>query len=283
MNKRILINSLLALFVCALALVVWFKPGQQTDNINRLTALDPSSINKIIIERKSAGSIELSRHDNQWHITQPIPALALPGKIERLLKISQIKGLAEYPLDDSQLSNLGLKEPVAKITYNNVQLLIGGTEPVQTRRYVANANKLFLVDDTFIHHLTAPVEAYIDTRLIADNTQIIELKTPEMHLLRNPDNTWKDASQPSLSLSSDAVQTLLDEWRFARAIRVKVNKKISSNANVFISLNNGKILSFELFKEQQQRVLTSTKTALSYYFSDDKYKKMTQLPDQPDA
>lgn len=284
MNKRVLTNIVLAVFVCGLAVFAWLQPGLQPDDATRLTDLDSGDISRIVIERKNADTIELAKKENQWQITNPIKALALPGKVDRLLKISQIKALAEYPLDNTLSQNAGLVDAKTSITYNKSLLTLGGTEPVQSRRYVANADTLFLVDDTFIHHLTAPIGAYIDTRLFAGNIQINELNTPELHIRRQQDSTWQTVSSISKTtdLSADAVQILLDEWRFARAIRISV-KKTDLKPNVIITFDNGKSVQFKLTKQPSGISLTPANSSLNYHFSDDKYKKMTTLTDQPDA
>ena len=284
MNKRVLTNIVLAVFVCGLAAFAWLQPGLQPDEATRLTPLDSSAIKRIVIERKNADTLELAKIKNQWQIISPIQALVLPGKVERLLKISQIKALAEYPLDNALLHSAGLLDAKTYVTYNNSLLTIGGTEPVQSRRYVANSDTLFLVDDTFIHHLTAPINAYIDTRLFADNVQINELKTPELHIRRQQDNTWQTVPsiRQTTDLSADAVQILLDEWRFARAIRISINKT-DLTPSVIITLDNGKRISFTLTKQPNGVSLTPESSSLNYHFSEDKYKKMTTLADQPDA
>ena len=283
-NKRVLTNIVLAVCVCGLAAFTWLKPGRQLIDATRLTNLAPDSINRISIKRINTDSLELAKKEQQWQITSPLQALALPGKVERLLKISQIKALAEYPLDDTLRQNAGLLIAKTSISYNNTRLTLGGTEPVQSRRYVANSDTLFLVDDTFIHHLTAPIDAYIDTRLFTDNIQINELKTPELHIRRQQNNTWQTISSinPLTDLSADAVQILLDEWRFARAIRISI-KETNLAPSVTIILDNGERISLALSKQANGVSLTPTNSSLNYHFSDDKYKKMTTVADQPDA
>ena len=284
MNKRLVINVLLIAFLCGLALIVWLKPGQQQETAIKLTNIDPSAIHTISIQRKNADSIVMSLVGDQWKITSPIQALALPSKVERLLKISQINVTTEYPLESQSLERFNLIRPNIKVSFNNTMLSIGNTEPVQHRRYVANTTSLFLVDDTFTHHLSAPISQYIDTRLFSDDIQITELKTPTLHLRRQPDNTWQTHPVYSLEpLSADAVQTLLDEWRFARAIKVNSKKTGHSKPDVIVTLNNGNQYIFTLTKTANNVILTATDSQLNYHLSADKYKRMTNFTSLPDA
>jgi len=280
MNKRLIINLLLIAFLCGLALIVWLKPGQQQETSIKLTNIEPVDIHTISIQRKNNDNIAISLDSEGWKITSPIQAPALPSKVERLLKISQIKVTTNYPLESQSLERFNLIQPTIKVSFNNTVLSIGNTEPVQHRRYVANTTSLFLVDDTFTHHLAAPISDYIDTRLFSDDIQITELKTPTLHLRRQPDNTWQTHPIYSReSLSADAVQTLLDEWRFARAIKVSPEKTTHGTTDIIVTLNNGNQHIFTLTKATNNVILTAADSQLNYYFSADKYKRMTNLPD----
>jgi hypothetical protein len=280
MNKRLVINLLLIAFLCGLALIVWLKPGQQQETSIKLTNIEPVDIHTISIRRKNNDNIAISLDSEGWKITSPIQAPALPSKVERLLKISQIKVTTNYPLESRSLERFNLIKPTIKVSFNDTVLSIGNTEPVQHRRYVANTTSLFLVDDTFTHLLAAPISDYIDTRLFSDDIQITELKTPTLHLRRQPDNTWQTHPiSSSESLSPDAVQTLLDEWRFARAIKVNPEKTTHGTTDIIVTLNNGNQHIFTLTKATNNVILTAADSQLNYYFSADKYKRMTNLPD----
>jgi len=276
-KKRLLINLCLVLLITSLGLIAWLKPGQEITPETRITSLDISVIDSIRIERKNKDNLVLKRKNQAWHITHPFNAPALPGKIERLLKISQIKPPVTYPLDESLLEQFGLHTPSVQLEFNNEILSIGKTESVNARRYTRNDKQFFLLDDTFLHHLTAPAEAYIDTRLFAENVQITGLQTPEIELQRNSDNIWNDAKKPSNSLAPDAVNMLLDEWRFARAIHVEHRPEEVKGEAITLHFNN-KAIHFKLLRQAGTVTLISTDSNLAYTLSSDKYKRMITLP-----
>ncbi|MDX2425183.1 MAG: DUF4340 domain-containing protein [Cycloclasticus sp.] len=277
MKKRLIINLLLVLLVTALGLVAWLKPGQEEALTVRVTTLDLAAINSISIEREQAETIQLRREKNQWLITKPITALALAGKIERLIKISQITPPVRYPLDSASLKEFGLKPPRARIQFNEQALSIGGTESVHSRRYVSDDTQLYLLDDTFLHHLTAPVTAFIDTRLLPDGAQISSLQTPTIKLQQNKDNSWQNSLKPAEKLSADAVQMLFDEWRFARAISVSTQWENAQGEEISLTLNNDQTLDFTLVRQPNDVLLISSDKKLAYTLSADKYQKMTTL------
>jgi len=276
MKHRVLINLLLLTLCIALATFVWLSPGQNETHKPRLIPLDISVINTIRIERQQAASIELTRHQEEWQISSPIKARALAAKVERLLKISQIEPPSSYPLDQQSLQRFGLEPPLARILYNDTPIAMGGTESVHSRRYVRSGHQLHLLDDTFLHHLNAPLSSYIDNRLLADGAQIIALQTPSLHLQQTEDNAWHNTLKPKDAIPADAVQMLFDEWRFARAINVDTTLQTNPAAQVVIQLSNQR-LQFTLIQQKNTVLLINQANRLAYRFSLDKYKRMTTL------
>ena len=278
MKNRLLINLLLALLVITLSLVAWLKPGQDKDQKTSISSLDIAAINTIRIARKDASFIELKRQANRWQLTQPIKAPALTGKVERLLKISQIEAPVSYALDRSSLNQFGLNPPTVQLSFNQETFNIGSTESVHSRRYVSNNEQLFMLDDTFLHLLTAPVNTYIDTRLLPDDIQITHLQTPQITLQKADDNTWRNLNAPADELSSDTVQMLLDEWRFARAITVSTQAYETADGIVTLSFKQHPKMRFKLIQQKDDIILISQQSKLAYRFSSVKYNKMTTLP-----
>jgi len=277
MKKRLIINLILLIVLLALVGLVWLKPGQETVKHQRLVNLGIKAISSMRIERSPTDIIELKKHQQRWVLSSPIKANALIGKVERLLKISQIEPPTNYPLDHSSMQRFGLQPPVARMSFNNMEVLIGKTEDVNARRYVSTGNQLFLLDDTFLHHLTAPLSAYIDNRLLPDDVQITALKTPSIQLQQTKDHSWRNSLKPKQTLSADAVQILFDEWRFARAISVNTTINEEQGESITLQFNNQSILHFILIKKPNTVLLINNDKQLAYSFSPEKYQQMTTL------
>ena len=160
---------------------------------------------------------------------------------------------------------------------------MGKTESVHTRRYGSKGNQHFLLDDTFLHHLTAPLDSYIDTRLLPDGAQIIDIQAPGIHLQQQADNTWKNTLSPTDILSSDAVQMLFDEWRFARAIKVSSQIPRETTDKIIITLDTNQIITFGLIRQHHDVFLISADKKLTYTFSLAKYQQMINLATPPPA
>jgi len=278
MKSRLIINVVLAIVLIALGLIIALKPHPNTTVPSPLIAINSHDINSITIKRKGRGFLHFSLKNGRWVIDHPIQALALAGKIERLLKIAQIKPPVSYPLEGISLEDFGLLDPKVSLQFNNTNLNIGITESVHSRRYVSDDQQLYLLDDTFLHHLTAPLNAYIDTRLIPNNIQIVHLQTPSLDLQQKPDNSWVNTLSIGSDISADSVQILFDEWRFARAIKVTPQLQKASGKPIIITLSDQKRLEFTLLKGEKTVTLISSDNKLAYTFSHHKYRKMSTLP-----
>jgi hypothetical protein len=280
-------NAALLLLLGGLTLLVLFDANQQPAKAPQLTSLNILDINSIQIKQKNGAAISFQLNNKNWQLTSPISVNALNEKIERLLKISQIKVQANYPLDSDQLSIFGLNPPLVELHFNDTKLFIGKIDSVNQRRYVSHGTKLFLVDDTFLHLLTNKPHSYIDTRLLPDNVEVTGLATPEFELIQQNDGSWIDAldtsSTEQKALSSDNVQLLLDEWRFARAISVNTtpsNDNIhTTNSDIFLNLANGENLHFIVKTTNNDAILSSPRRQLDYHFSLSKLKQLLNLPD----
>lgn len=289
MNNRLYINAALLLLLGGLSLLVLFDANQPPEKAPQLTTFDTSNIDNIQIKQKNGAQISFQLNNGNWRLTSPLSANALNEKIERLLKISQIKIQANYPLDSEQLNIFGLSSPIVELHFNDTKLLIGKIDPVNQRRYISRGSQLFLVDDTFLHLLTKNPNAYIDNRLLPDDAQIVGLTTSEFELIQQEDSSWVDAldtrSATPKTLSSDTVQILLDEWRFARAISVNetntkdTNIQNTHSEDIFLTMENGTNLHFVLRKTSSGAILSSPKHQLEYHISLNKLKLLLSLPD----
>ncbi len=276
MRNRLIINAILASVLITLGFIIALKPNDTTPPA--LIAINSHDIKTITINRKGNDSLHFSIDNGHWVIDQPIQAPALVGKIERLLKIAQIKPPVSYPLETISLEGFGLLDPKVNLQFNNFNLNIGLTENIHSRRYVSDNQQLYLLDDTFIHHLTAPLSAYIDTRLLPNNIQIVRLQTPSLDLQQIHDHSWINKQTPNDEISADSIQILFDEWRFARAIKVTPQLQKVTGKPIIITLSDQSRLEFTLIQGEKTMTLISSKNKLAYTFSHHKYLKMTTLP-----
>jgi len=270
------------LLLGGLTLLVIFDLKKSEETVSRITSLNLNDIQQIQIKQKNKPVITFELKNQHWFITSPIQAVASPTKIERLLKISQIPNPVSYPLSSDQKADYGLENPNIELSFNQTTLALGTIEPVNSRRYIGVTDTLSLLADTFIHLINTPVNNFIDTRLITDNAQITRLSTAQFELVIDDNNRWRDVlntSEENTSLPSDDVQTLLDEWRFARAISVSLTTDLETpKEDIFIHLENDEVIHFVIQKNKSGAVLQLFGTSLYYHFSLTKLEQLLNLP-----
>lgn len=285
MRSRLYLNAALLLLLGGLAAVVFFD-AKKTTLKPTLASIAIDKIKRIQIKQKGQQAIVLQLDQQQWQITSPFKARASASKVERLLKIPAIPSQASYPLEKADKERFGLAQPTIELSFNDQLLSLGKVEPVNFRRYIAHENSMMLVDDTFMHLLSAPASSLVDTRIIPENAQITQISSPQFDLVINDNNRWRNrlASSEEPSLSSDDVQAFLDEWRFARATSVSLNKNSPSplqKEDILITLDNTKQLHFILQTTKSGATLSPPKAAFSYHISSKKRDQLLNFPASP--
>lgn len=211
---------LLAGIVAALVLVTVFKPGIEPEpEPGPITDIDPDTISRIIIKRAQE-TIHLQKKDHAWRIIEPLSAAADGARVRSLLEMAQATSLADYPVDDTGLTQFGLDQPGATVLMlDDNALIYGRTDPLGHRRYVRVADTLHLVAGTGFYHLMSSVGDLVDPALLAQGSKLIRLSLPGVELHRDDQGIWTaegDSSPPG----PDAIQALVDAWVIARALQV---------------------------------------------------------------
>ncbi|MCK4586973.1 MAG: hypothetical protein KAU29_06505, partial [Gammaproteobacteria bacterium] len=110
-----------------------------------------------------------------------------------------------------------------------------------------------------------------------------KLVLPEWTLQTNGTG-WKIIPDMNLK-SADTIQQFLDQWRFARAIRVSklttnTNIKPDSKITATIELqhDNNQVILFNLIRAEDSIILQREDIGLSYYFTNEAGHKLLKLP-----
>src|SRR5688500_20386405 len=100
MRRSTWINVLLGLVVAALAAWVYFKPAPVGPAEHPLAALEPSSIESIVIERPGEPTIAAQKKQDAWFVTAPIAARGNETRIQQVLEIANARSAHRYPAAD---------------------------------------------------------------------------------------------------------------------------------------------------------------------------------------
>lgn len=215
MNQRWLLNLGLLLVIAVLALVVAFEPGKQKEAEIKLTEVDPKGVVSLSLKHKETMAFE--KRDGRWWLSAPFAAPANEFRVTELINIATAKSFSRYPIKAEELKQFELDAPKAELTVGGVVMSFGGSDPLESRRYVKVGDTLHLVADDFYHHLIASAADFVERKLLVGDSNLVELQLPDFKLKR-ADGKW--VFDPASDQAGPGDQ-LVGEWRNARAIEVR--------------------------------------------------------------
>ena len=273
MPIRHLLNLVLLCVVIGLATAVWYV--QQHKNAPQyLTALDKSQINRIIIPRDK-GDIVLTRSADNWMMASPYALPAHDFRVQTLLGLLHTSVSQAYARSELDLVQVELQPPRASIRFNEHAILFGNTNPMNNKRYVLSADKIYLLDDSLFPLLNAEAASLVNLSLLPAHTVITKLEMPGLSLQQASDHLWRDASNKTIT--ADAAQQLLDNWRTASAYAV--HAYLARNARpVTLTLDNGSVLHFMVARDNTTLIVGRPDVGVEYHFDENYANKLLKLP-----
>jgi hypothetical protein len=266
MRRPQLINLALLAVVTVLGLTVWLIPEERPAEPPPLTALDPSGITRVWLQNRH-GELELRKGETGWEMTTPYRVAANTPRIELLLGIAAAKSLGQFPLPGDRLAEFGLDPPLATLELDQTRIEVGGTDPLQHRRYLRIGDTLHLINDRFPQHLLATPEEFIDPALVSAGPKLIAIHTPDWQLRQEQDGKLVlEPPQPGLSM--DDLNRRFDQWRSARAIAVLPAPSGKGDGEIELRLSDAQPLRFRILKRGEELLLVRPDLGLAYRLPD---------------
>jgi hypothetical protein len=163
--QRWLINLVLLGLVLVLALAVRLELRQAT-LATRLTPLLAEEVKDIRLQRAGQPALHLVRDGDRWRMLEPFTAEADQVMLDKLLPIVAATTERTLPAAALDLPRLGLDPAPIRLWLDDLELRVGGTEPIAEQRYVQVGDSVYLTDNRFLPPLLAAAEDYVDKRLL---------------------------------------------------------------------------------------------------------------------
>ena len=281
---RARLNLLLALAVAVLGGIAFWEAWRPEPAPPTLGGPSEDEVQAIRIENRR-GSLRLERAGEHWVIAGTPPLPAAKGRVERLLSLARARIERDYPADRAAPEALGLKPPAATVVWEpaGFRVRIGGTDPVEGLRYVELGDRIALVPAYVTEAALGRPEDFVSRRLLPAGAEPVEIRTPQVHLLRS-EGRWR--VEGDNEVSQDRIQSLLDEWRHARAIaveRLADGKTPEGLPEWQVRLADGRTLRFLLEdREGQPTRLLRPDLGLAYEISSRLQKALAELPAPPE-
>ncbi len=210
----------------------------------------------------------MERNNGKWEMTTPHRIAANGPRINILLDLAATPSIEQQPLPLERLAEFGLEQPVAKVEFNNTQIIFGGTHPYNYRRYLRIGDTLHLIDDLFPHHVLAQAEAFISHELFTPEQKIREIRTPEWRLFKGTDKSWQ-LDPPNPELSSDRLVELIDRWQHTWVAAIEPMPKTAPTGEVQVWLKEQtEPVVLGIVQRKKSTLLVSAELGLAYRLPD---------------
>ncbi len=283
MSPKTLLNIFLALMLVGLLALVIYEPGKtESPDVKKLTALDPSTVQKISIESPGHPSLLLTKESDHWHMRKPLMMPANTGRIQQLLKITQAKSIADYAMSRVDANQLQLDTPSLSLKLDDVLLRFGTTDALGGSRYVQVGNTVHLITDRYSHLMKKATTDFVSPTLLPQGSVIEKLILPDLRLTQQ-DGRWSINEHEG---DADAIQMLLDEWQYARALRVSLIDKdaedtaaMKENITVSIGKDSDKqTFQFIVLHSETGIILQRAEPGIQYHFPLETGQRLLSLP-----
>ena len=216
--NRTALNLGLAVLVLALGAGAWVARQKKDQPKDTLTPLAVEGVSRIHIEWPGSPAITLEKQGAVWQLTAPVKGRADAFEAVGAASLASTEVQQAVDGDGLDLKSLGLDPPNHVVTLNDVKIEFGGTEPLQSRRYVRVAGAVKLIDDPATAALDKDYADLVDKNLFAATDAPVKIELPQgLTLTRGADGSWA-APAGTPNATPAATQTLADGWKGAQAM-----------------------------------------------------------------
>lgn len=263
-GARLRLNAILLAVLSVLVFVVISEPGKQEEAPRpKLSSIAPQSVTSIRITRPGGEDLELHKEAGHWLLKQPFSVRADEPRVQALLDFLEDESRDAFPAKDHDLKRFGLAKPAVRLRFDDSLFAFGDANPLSGQRYVLHQDTIHLTAGTIYPTLTGSAEDLASPRLLEEGTEPVKLSLPDYVLSRGAKGRWK-LSPPDPRISSAALQKLVDEWRYARALAVRRKQGRTSQGTIRIEFQAGTPVRFEILAKNPEFVLARSDLELEY-------------------
>lgn len=282
LRSRAWLNVALLLLAAGLAAVVWLAPSGEPPPAETLSAIDPTTVERVRIEGTRNAVIELRRDDAGWRLVAPRPLPGNDHRVRALLGIAAARVHEAFRAEGNDLRALGLDPPVARLGLDGHEFLFGDTEPLRGWRYILHGTDVHLITDAYFHHMLATPAAFVDPAPLASATDPVAFLLPGGQRLSREQGVWQ-ADPAFAGLSADSAKRLVDAWKNARAASVReLDPALPWSEVIEVSVEGEpEPLEFKVARPEHEVVLGRARLGVQYHFPIAAGNRLLQLTRAP--
>lgn len=274
MKTRWLLNAALALFIAALLLWIHFRPPGGHKHADRppLTRLVPDQITHIRLVRPGRRTIMLAKQRGRWRISAPVSARADRFRIDSLLHVAKARVEDRFAAPARALAKYGLNDPDATLWLDGQKIEFGGSNALGGLQYVRYRGHVDLIATESFKPAALRLNDFYSSRLIQKNRRPVAFVFPDFRLTSHR-GIWK-VEPPNPHLSTDAINSFVDEWRYARALSVGRDHQKPVTGRILVRyVTRGKpaagpphVMTIDIIERKPELVLYRPDEGLDYHF-----------------
>jgi hypothetical protein len=217
MRRQTWLNLGLLVLAAAIAwLTLRPEAETSTEATPRLLELDRQSVHHVRIAVAGSIPIELERQAERWQMLSPYRVPADRARIDLLLDFLEARSLGSFPASAQDLHTYGLDHPGFGVDIDDHHFEFGAQHPFKPARYLKYNGTVHMVADLVTQHALAGPEAYVDTLLVPEGSQIARISVPGIEVEQREGRLHAsvDGTNP------DTIAQFIERWRAARATGV---------------------------------------------------------------
>ena len=280
MKNRWLLNLGLAMLVAALLAIALYRPGAEPiAAVTRLTSLSAASIMHVRVQRTHQPDIRLEKTGDTWTLIAPRTARAHEFRVNELLRLATAKSASHFPALAAELLKYGLDTPTAQVRLNDTDIRFGGMHPIHPQHYVLVDGQVHLIASQYFYSVAAGSADFFSHRLLEDQLKPVAFTLPGIALTQDDKGAWR-INPANRELSSDRINTFVEEWRHAQALSVAPysGKPVHEHLRIrFTAASPLKELELGILARQPELILNRKDEGLEYRFPQDVGARLLQL------
>jgi hypothetical protein len=280
--KRSQLNVVLGLAVVGLLVLVWIGRDREPD-AEPLTGLADADVRHIAFTVHDDPAIELHREGGRWMLTAPVSAEADPSEVASLLRVARQSVAKRFPAAEVSLAELGLDPPQTVIRFNDVEVSLGGVDPVTFRRYALIGDEVVQIDDPAGAPQNTDHSNFVAKAIVPEGARLVRIELPDLIAVRQEEGGWS-LSPERADVDSDRVQALADAWAQARGMWTALASSADTGGErVRLTLDSGEEIELLVNAREPQLILVRPDYRVRYHVSRAQEATLLRLPDEQDA
>ncbi len=280
MKNRWLLNLALVLLVAVMLAIVVYRPGTPPEPpAPTLTALGTDTITRLRVLRPHLPEIVLEKSSGAWSLVAPHKARANLFRVNNLLGLATAKSANHFDAPTADLVKYGLDRPETQVWLNEQEIRFGTMHPINPQYYVLVDGQVHLINASYFSGAALAPADFFSHQLLDDGLKPTAFSLPGFKLLLDSNGAWQ-MTPANQELSSDRINTLVDEWRHAQALSVSKysGKPVLEHAIIRFSADSPlKELDIGILAHKPEFILYRADEGLEYHFPEDVGRRLLEL------